>query len=126
MVGGAAGLQMSVNQGARAVTVCFQTTSLGTMAVEAGLTPAAQLENRQRRFSTWLLSLPQGSEAWKLVGARQRLERGCRRRKGAQAGRKRSPYHQSQRIRMRLGRTGGGGEEAERESGTNRYKLGNG
>ena len=41
---------------------------------EASMRPAtAQLENRQRRFATRLLTLPQGSEAKKVVGAESEL-----------------------------------------------------
>jgi len=41
---------------------------------EASLRPAAaQLENRQRRFATQLLTLPEGSEAKKVAGANSKL-----------------------------------------------------
>jgi hypothetical protein len=44
-VGGVEELQKHVNQEARAVTGCFQTTNLGALAMEAGIRPAAaQLE----------------------------------------------------------------------------------
>jgi len=47
MRSGAEELQKLVNQEARAVTGCFQTTNLGTLAMESGLRPAtAQLDNR--------------------------------------------------------------------------------
>ena len=76
MTGGAEELQKLVNQEARAVTACFRTTNLGALAMESGLRPAeAQLDNRQRRFSARLLSLPQGSEAQKLVGAPSNIGR---------------------------------------------------
>jgi hypothetical protein len=46
-----------VNNQARAVTGCFQTTNLGALAMESGLRPATtQLENRQPRFGLRLLS----------------------------------------------------------------------
>jgi len=39
-------------------------------SMEPGLRAAsAQLENRQRRFGLRLLSLPQGDQAWEIVGA---------------------------------------------------------
>jgi hypothetical protein len=73
-------IQLLVNQEARAVTGCFRTTNLGTLAMESGLRPAAaQLENRLRRYVLRLLSLPQGSQAKEVVGAGsatgKRLER---------------------------------------------------
>jgi len=67
-------MQNLVSQEARAVTGCFRTTNLGALMAESGLRPAApQLENRQRRFAARLISLPQGSEAKKVVGATSRL-----------------------------------------------------
>ena len=69
-------LQKLVNQEARSVTGCFRTTNLGALMAEASLRPAAaQLENRQRRGAARLLSLPQGCEAKKVVGAPSRLGR---------------------------------------------------
>ena len=63
-------LQLLVNQQARAVTGTFRTTNLGALSMESGLRPASnQLENRQRRFRAWLLSLPQGSVAQDVVRA---------------------------------------------------------
>jgi len=63
-------LQLLVNQEARATTGCFRTTNLGALSMESGLRAAAtQLENRQRRFGLWLLSLPQGDQAREIVGA---------------------------------------------------------
>ena len=63
-------LQLLVNQEARATTGCFRTTSLGALSMESGLRAATtQLENRQRWFGLRLLSLPQGDQAWEVVGA---------------------------------------------------------
>jgi len=46
-IGQANGLQLLVNQEARATTGCFRTTNLGALTMESGLMPAAaQLENR--------------------------------------------------------------------------------
>jgi len=74
MVGAEEELQKMVSQQARAVTGCFRTTNLGALMAEASLRPAAaQLENRQRRFATRLLTLPEGSEAKKVVGADSKL-----------------------------------------------------
>jgi len=74
--GGEAELQKLVNQEAHAVTGCFRTTNLGALTAESSLRPAvAQLENRQRRFAVRLISLPQGSEAKKVVGAPSGLGR---------------------------------------------------
>jgi len=76
MTGGAEELQKLVNQEVRLVTGCFRTTNLGALAMQSGLRPAgAQLDNRQRRFSVRLLSLPQGSEAQELVGAHSAIGR---------------------------------------------------
>jgi len=70
-VGRANGLQLLVNQQARATTGAFRTTNQGALAMESGLRPAtAQLENRQRRFALRLLSLPEGDQAKEVVGAR--------------------------------------------------------
>ena len=61
-------LQQLDNQQARVTTGAFWTTNLGVLSMESGLRPASnQLENRQRRFGLWLLSLPQGDEARKVV-----------------------------------------------------------
>jgi len=74
MGGPEAELQKLVNQQARAVTGCYRTTNLGALMAEAGLRPATtQLDNRQRRFATRLLTLPQGNEAKKVVGAESEL-----------------------------------------------------
>jgi len=76
MSSGAGELQKLVNQEARAVTGCFRTTNLGALAMESGLRPAtAQLDNRQRRFTARLLSLPAGSEARGIVGAQPAIGR---------------------------------------------------
>jgi hypothetical protein len=75
-IGRANDVQLLVNQEARAVTDCFQTTNLGALAMQSGLGPAvARLENRQRWFGLRLLRLPQGDQAREVVGAA--LERGC-------------------------------------------------
>jgi len=68
-----------VNLEARAVTGCFRTTNQGALASEAGLRPTVtQLENRQRPFGIRLLSLPEGEQARRVVGApsgiRKRIE----------------------------------------------------
>jgi len=76
MSSGAGELQKLVNHEARAVTGCFRTTNLGALAMESGVRPAtAQLNNRQRRFATRLLSLPVGSEARGIVGAQSAMGR---------------------------------------------------
>jgi len=76
MSSGAGELQKLVNQEARTVTGCFRTTNLGALAMESGLRPAAaQLDNRQRRFTARLLSLPAGSEARGIVGAQSAVGR---------------------------------------------------
>jgi len=63
-------LQLLVNQEARATTGCFRTTNLGALSMESGLRAVTtQLENRQRRFRLWLLSLPEGDQAREVVGA---------------------------------------------------------
>ena len=63
-------LQLLINQEARVTTVCFRTTNLGALSMEAGLRAAmAQLENRQRRFGLRLVSLPHGDQAREIVGA---------------------------------------------------------
>jgi hypothetical protein len=63
-------LQVMVNKQARAVTGCFGTTNQGALAMESGLRPAtAQLENRRRRYGLRLVSLPDGDQARKVVGA---------------------------------------------------------
>ena len=47
------GLQLLVNQEARAITGCFRTTNVGALTMESGLRPVvAQLENRQRRTAS--------------------------------------------------------------------------
>jgi len=67
-------VQKMVSQQARAVTGCFRTTNLGALIAEASLRPAAaQLENRQRRFATRLLTLPEGGETKKVVEANSKL-----------------------------------------------------
>jgi hypothetical protein len=69
-IGRANDIQKLVNEQARAVIGCFRTTNLGTLEMETGFRPAAtQLENRQREYGLRLLSLPQGSQARKVVGA---------------------------------------------------------
>ena len=69
-IGRANELQLLVNQAARATTGCFRTTDLGALSMESGLRATTeQLENRQRRFGLRLLSLPQGGQARKVVGA---------------------------------------------------------
>jgi len=69
-IGRAEELQKEVNKQTRAVTGCSRTTNCGA-AMESGLRPAtAQLENWQRRFGLWLLSLPDGDQAREVVGAR--------------------------------------------------------
>jgi len=63
-------MQWLINQKARATTGCFRTTNLGALSMESGLRAATtQLENRQRRFGLWLLSLPLGDQAREVVGA---------------------------------------------------------
>jgi len=50
--------------------------NFGALAIESGLRPAvAQLENRQRRFTARLLSLPAGSEARGIVGVQSAIGR---------------------------------------------------
>jgi hypothetical protein len=69
-------LQILVNTQARAVTGCFGTTNLDALAMESGLRPvSAQLENRLRRFGLRLISLPDGDQARKVVGARSGIGR---------------------------------------------------
>ena len=63
-------LQLFINHQARAMTGCFRTTNLGALSMESGLRPATnQLENRQHRFTLWLLSLPQGEMARNIISA---------------------------------------------------------
>ena len=69
-------IQVLVNEESRAVTGCFRTTNAGALSVESGLRPAAaQLENRQRRYSIRLLSLPESDRAKELVGSRSAIGR---------------------------------------------------
>jgi len=75
-IGQSDGLQLLVNQEARAATGCFQTTSLGALSIESGLWAAtAQLENRQRRYALRLLGLPQGDLAREIAAAPTRIWR---------------------------------------------------
>ena len=70
-IGRAEELQKEENKQARAVTGCSRTTNCGALAMESGFKLAtAQLDNRQRRFGLWLLSLPDGDQAREVVGAR--------------------------------------------------------
>ena len=63
-------LQQLVNQEAWATTRWFRTTNLGALSMESSLRAATmQLENRQRRFGLWLLSLPAVDQAQEVVGA---------------------------------------------------------
>jgi len=63
-------IQWLINQEVRTTTCCFRTTNLGALSMESGLRAATtQLENRQRRFGLWLLSLPLGDQAREVVGA---------------------------------------------------------
>jgi len=63
-------IQLLINQETRATTGCFRTTNLGALSMESGLrAETTQLETRQRRFGLRLLSLPQGDQAWEVVGA---------------------------------------------------------
>ena len=75
-MGRAQELQRLINQQAQATMGCFRTTNLGALRMEASLRAAtAQLENRQRWFRLRLLSLPQGDQALKVVGAPTELDR---------------------------------------------------
>jgi len=68
-IGQADELQLLANQEARATTGYFRTTNPGALSMESGLRAATtQLENRQRS-GLRLLSLPQGDQAWEVVGA---------------------------------------------------------
>ena len=57
-----------INRQARAITSMLKTTPIGPLICEAGLTPAeALLEARQLRYTTWLLGLPEGHPAKKIL-----------------------------------------------------------
>jgi len=63
-------IQQLIKQEAQATMGCIWTTNLGAISMESGHRAATeQLENRQQRFELQLLSLPQGDQAWQVVGA---------------------------------------------------------
>ena len=61
-------LQRLVNGQARAITGAFRTTPIGPLLREAGLEPAeTALDNRQRRYTARLLTLPEGHPGTKIL-----------------------------------------------------------
>ena len=70
MVGRRESVQKLVNQEARLTTGAFRTTNQGALSLESEIKPATvQLDNRLRRFTLRLASLPKGDQARELVGA---------------------------------------------------------